>query len=374
MKFSEDLRLTTKEIFPTKVRNPYYIVASRYLRTSAGIKSLHILCHALNSLGERAYMIIHPFHPAGYSTNPDLLTPLLTPQIIQSHFRRGLTPIMVYPETIKGNPFMAPFVVRYILNYPGLLGGDSVYDHSEFCIAYSKKLGDSVPNNKLVLFIPTSDPNIFYPPQKDIGRNGTCFYAAKYKDYHNASLSDVTKGSFEITRDRPDSLTQQEIAELFRKSELFYCYENSALVIESVLCGCPAVFIPNEHLKESLGADEIGWDGIAWGTDSEEIKRAKITVEKGRLNYLKQFENFGNKLKYFVELTQKEVSLVDYLNPIKVPFGISSNCWGPFLKPIIGLDMFRFTVSHSGLYYAINRGIRRIFKKGFKIDLDRIGN
>ena len=42
-------------IFETP-RRPYYIEAPPYRRTSAGIKVLHLLCHALNRIGEDAYV------------------------------------------------------------------------------------------------------------------------------------------------------------------------------------------------------------------------------------------------------------------------------------------------------------------------------
>ena len=370
--FNSKNTLKNKNIYPSRIRNPYYIVTSRYVRTSAGIKVLHYLCHALNSLGERAYLIINPYHPPEYSIHPDLLTPLLTQKIVQSHFDRGLTPIMIYPETIPGNLYDAPFVVRYLLNYPGLLGGDKVFDSSEFCISYSKKLGESIPNNQIVLFIPVSDPTLFYP-EFEKKRQGTCFYASKFIDYHNEKPSEITKNSFEITRDLPDSLGQDKIAELFRTSEFFYCYENSSLIIESVLCGCPVVMLPNKHLKEFLLSEEFGFDGIAWGTKSDEIERALDTVSKGREKYLKLFQIFEDNLLVFIEKTQKKIKNVPYDSPIKINDNFSISYFKSYYKIKVAKEMFKYTVIHSGLRYAIFRVLRRILKKGFTVDLDRTG-
>ena len=358
-------------IFPDTTRNPYYIITNRYARTSAGIKALHLLCHSLNALGERAFLIIDPFHPPQLSTHPDLLTPLLTSRIMESHFERGLTPITIYPETIPGNPYQAPFVVRYFLNYPGLLGGENSFDPSEFSISYSETLGRSIENNKLVLFIPTSDPSLF-TPKPSVKRMGTCFYATKYLDVHNGNLLAVTKNSVQITRDRTDSPTPKQIAELFRKSELFYCYENSALVIEAILCGCPAVFLPNPYLTESIGANEIGWDGIAWGTDPEEIERAKQTVMKARENYLALFDIFWERLATFVEMTQEEVKTVPYGKQMAIPEDLSVT-YGLLTQIKAAVSLFRYTARNSGLAYAFRRSFRRILRKGIKIDLDRIG-
>lgn len=93
-----------------KPRHPYYIVAPRYVRTSAGIKVLHLLCHALNRAGERAYLITHLYYLPQYATHPELITPILTRATVEHDFAAGLAPIVVYPETIRGNLFRTPFL------------------------------------------------------------------------------------------------------------------------------------------------------------------------------------------------------------------------------------------------------------------------
>lgn len=302
-----------------KPRHPYYIVAPRYIRTSAGIKVLHLLCHALNRAGERAYLITHPYYLPQYATHPELITPILTQATVEHDFAAGLAPIVVYPEMIRGNPFKSPFVVRYVLNFPGLLGGDSQYGEEEFCIAYSETLARSIPSSRLTLFVPASDPRTFTPVPEQV-RHGTCFYAGKYKYHHGGELFDITRDSTEITRDRPNSPTQPQIADLFRRSELFYCYENTALAIEALLCGCPVVFLPNPYFDRVIAAEEHGWDGIAWGADPDEIARAKRTVHLARRQFLHHFDVFHDKLVEFISLTQSEAAGYKYAEPVAVPY------------------------------------------------------
>ena len=239
-------------IYPT-VSNPYYIVAPPYVRTSAGIRVLHLLCHSLNKKGQMAYLLMYPAMPwRSHQIGPDLMTPVLTNDIVKSHFERGLAPIMVYPETIAGNPFKSPCVVRYVLNFPGLLGGDKEYAPSELCFSYGEVLAAHTRDPKNILFIPAVDTRIFYQPREAQERKGTCFYADKYQVAHKGKLFDITKDSLEITRDKPNSQSPKEIAEIFRRSELFYVYENTALAIEAVLCGCPVVFLPNAYLTDMV--------------------------------------------------------------------------------------------------------------------------
>ncbi len=295
----------------THPRSAYYIVAPPYIRTSAGIKALHFLCHALNRAGERAYMVIEPYPTYFSPTHPDLLTPLLAYDVVSADFERGITPIAVYPETISGNPLRTPCVVRYVMNFPGLLGGDARFTPDELCFGYSSALAEVAGNPGNVMFIPASDVDLFTPEPR-VRRRGTCYFAGKYRDFHGGELLPITADSVEITRDRPDSLTPPQIAELFRRSELFYCYENSALAIEAVLCGCPVVFLPNRHLIGVIAEKELGTDGYAWGAEPAEIARAKATVAQGRANYLRTYRNFWKQLERFVAVTQEAAKRKPY--------------------------------------------------------------
>ncbi len=353
---------STDAILPN-VRNPYYIVAANYVRTSAGIKSLHMLCHALNRLGERAYIILHPHYPASHGVNIDLLTPVLTSRVIQTDFERGLTPITIYPETIPGNLFIAPLVVRYVMNFPGLLGGDSKYDPNEILLAYSKNLAESVGCEDSVLFIPASDTNIFTPEPRQ-KRSGTCYSAAKYKYHHGGKLFPETKDSVEITRDLPDSPTPSEIADLFRRSELFYCYENSALIIEALLCECPVVMLPNQYLHKAIGELEIGQDGIAWGTSPEEIERAKATVIKGKEKYSKLYPEFWRQLDIFISRTQAKAATTPYPTTMRLSYSDKRT----FLIWLSDVSrMLDHIVCQRGWGKATTYSLDWIKRKGFKI-------
>jgi len=344
-------------------RHPYYIVAPRYIGTSAGIKSLHLFCHSLNRAGERAYLITQPYYLPVYAVNPALQTPLVTTTILRHDFERGLAPIVVYPETIKGNPFRAPFVTRYIMNIPGLLGGDSIYDDDEYLLTYSKALAEELPRKSLTVFVPASDPTVFYPDETQ-QRMGTCFYAGKYKYFHQGELLPVTQDSLEITREQPNSQTPQQLADLFRRSELFYCYENSALAIEAVLCGCPVVFIPNRFFTKVIGQYEHGWDGMAWGTDADEIARAKRTVGHARMTYLSLYTKFREQLSRFVTETQQIASEVTYERPMEITYLARPNI---FLLLAANLEIIRSIMSEKGWVNGMKIMVNRVRRKSVRI-------
>jgi len=314
-------KVQDKLLFPSQDASPYYITAPRWLHSSAGIRGIYLLCHALNRMGYEAYVVQHPFGEYKPSwTNPELRTPILGKQQAAEHFKHGRTPIVLYPEIIPGNPLSAKVVVRWIMNFPGLLGGDTFYDNSEICFGYSKELAMAAGSPHQVLHVPTIDTRVFYPSDSQTTRHGGCFCAAKYKVVHNGKLDPITDGCFEITRQLPDSLTPKEVAELLRRSEVFYAYENTALATEAVLCGCPAVFIPNPYLTKMIGKDELGTDGIAWGTDPTDIERARTTVTQGAINYLKTYDLFWDQLNTFVKVTQERAQAVPYADMIPVPW------------------------------------------------------
>ena len=269
-------------LFPTlPTKQPYYIVAPPFLRTSAGVKVLHLLCHTLRQIGYEAFII-------SLRLNSYFDTPKLNEDQIRSDFDAGLTPIVIYPETVVGNPLRAPFVVRYILNYPGLLGGPADFASTDFRVSYARGLDEAkMGKAERVLFFPASDTATFYPPTVGAPRSGSCFYAAKYIHIHRGKLFDITRESVEITRDLPGSQNPREIADLFRASEVFYCYENSALSLEALLCGCPVVLLPNPFFTEMIAQNELGRDGIAWGPDPAELIRARATVGLVWTNYQK---------------------------------------------------------------------------------------
>ena len=306
-----------KSIEPDASRSPYYIYTPAYTRFSAGIRCLHLLCHWLNRSGEPAYLVIMGKH-RGPATRPDLLAPLLTPGVVAAHFSQGRCPVVVYPEILAGNPAGAGRVVRYVMNFPGLLGGEARFEASEMIYAYSGELARAcgVPGN--VLHMPVLDRTVFtHTPAR--ARKGACFYAAKYQEELGQTVSGLPEGAVEITRNRSDSQTPAEIAELFRSSEYFYAFENTALSTEAVLCGCPAVLMPGPLFTSSIAVEELGWDGYAWGESPLELERAKSTVDQGRLNYQKTIDAFPASLARFIAKTQDFARGHGYRKPVDCP-------------------------------------------------------
>lgn len=296
-------------LFPRQ-RNPYVIVAPPFNRMSAGVKVLHTLCHSLNMAGERAYIAIYPqlFFDAVPDRHlcPDLCTPLISRGVLDEYEKRGRSPIVIYSEGIEGNPLNAQHVVRYYLNYADYFDSPRSSGVQEHQFFYSRRIAEQFKGREdQVLFMPVSDPTQFVLPPPEVVRQGSCFYAAKYKDFHGGPLLPITDSSLEITRHKSTSQSKDDIIKILQSSELLYTYEDTALAIEAALCGCPTVFIPNKFLEHPLGFDDVGMDGFAWGISDAEIARAKATVHNFRSNYETLIGRYWSQLETFISYTQE---------------------------------------------------------------------
>jgi hypothetical protein len=288
---------------PAKFSHPYYIYAPPYTEASAGIRALHMLADGINRAGGRAY-VASEIYVAHLSPAPSHLdAPVLTWAEAQAHRREGLKPIVVYPEVVDGNPLRSQAVVRWVLNLPGLLGGPSIYEDSEFVYGYGKRLAQEIGHPERALFLPAIDLDD-WPPQHDQERTEICFYASKYRAVHGGEVFGVPEGAIEITRSLSDSIDREDLKALLGRSKRLYVFENTALAIEAPLCGCPVVMMPNPHLGYPIGDLDHGMAGIAWGDDPAEISRAETTVDQMRAGYQATIDRFPHDLLDFIARTQ----------------------------------------------------------------------
>lgn len=289
--------MPTKHNLYSKPRRPYYIEAPAYRRTSAGIRVMHLLCHALNSLGEEAYIF-----PT--STSPHLHTPIATPQVIETHLRHERKPIVVYPEVVKGNPRKAGSVVRYVLNKAGLLGGDHTFSDKELIFSFGKNIAPENTNPENILFLPPIDSTIFNNINNPSNekREGILLYPGRHTEGINR-YPDLADRATIITSSWPE--THEELASLFRRSEAVYCFESTAIALEAVMCGCIAILLPSPFFSGvPLSEGEIGRFGIALNDSPEEIEYARRTVDQMWGAYQQAETRFWSQLEHFINTTQ----------------------------------------------------------------------
>jgi hypothetical protein len=270
----------------------YVIVAPSFTSVSAGIGCLYRLCDELNRRGFPSYIT------GATESTPKLLAPLTSLRKARHLCRGGYT--AVYPETVPGNPLGARSVARWVLNRPGLLGGEALFDESELVFCYSDVFASYV-GNRLAgrLYMPTIDEEIFFCDDEDISRRSLeCFYVGKstWKD----GVLDRSR-AFEITRQTP---SKRELGKLFRAARVFYCFDNSTIMIyEALMCGCPVVVIPDgTQTKEDFQRLELGTTGIAWGPD--ELPGVTVDLPGLRERYQRVKSDFRTQFDNFISLTQ----------------------------------------------------------------------
>jgi hypothetical protein len=284
---------------------------------------------------------------------------------VDYHFENGLIPIVVYPETFKITKFSAPIRVRYILNYDDFLFKNDPLSNDDHLIAYSENIANKIQTSKTIstIFIPISDPTFYHPPAVE-HRNGGVYYAGKYKYHFSGITFPITAGLPEITRDQLGSQTPEQIRELFQSCEIFYCYEDSALALEAILCGCPVVFLPNEHFKQTLGAKELGGLGTAWGDTPEQLAHAKATIKEARERYLFLLSDVDRAVKTFIQVTQPLATNAIYT----VPFASAFMNPPSILYKILDLILFlRELLEDNGFKKTLRMVFKRLAAKRFKI-------
>lgn len=302
-----DLKIDSHDaVFRTK-KSPYYIITNHYAEHSSGIRVTHSLCHILNNCGYESYVActdnIH-------TTSHELWTPPLTDQVLFSHYLSGRKPIVIYPEIFGDQSVGLGLTVRYLLNKPGVIsGGSAKLEGSDLLVAYKQEFAGEMDVD-LLLTVPPCDPSIFHPSGlPDRERHGRYFYFNRLLT-RGGSLSSMTEGAMEISPRIPRPL--KELAEIFKRAELLYCYEWGAIAAEARMCGCPVVCVPDPQIFPSIDDDTFGVEGVAWGASEAAIANAKVSVELFYPRYLGMFESFRDQLAVFIERTQAAARHMDF--------------------------------------------------------------
>lgn len=205
-----------------------YIIWTPAWQASCGVKVLHFLAKELEKNGYNVYL---------YSPKPHLSEYKYVSEI-SDNMRKNA--IIVYPETVYGNPLNFDTVVRWILYYPGKNGGQKKYNRNEILFTYS----DEFYKNANVLFMPHLDENLFYDDNSPKKQNCVFVYkGGKWKDVKEV------EGLLEINMSYPE--TRDELATLLRTTDILYSYDDfSALLDEADCCGCKVKIIKNDGIED----------------------------------------------------------------------------------------------------------------------------
>lgn len=236
-------------LFPEPSR-AYCIVTPPYNEYSAGVKALHLLCHALNISGYRAFLAFTEAN-GKIPVNPYLQTPWLSREM-QAIYPE---PIAVYPDIIRGNPLKLKTVVRWLLGYPGVCGGDTEFSETDCLWSYSTRIARSAGNNN-VLNLPVANPRIFFDNRYDnTQRDIVTYYAKKCEEIWSVPVM-PPEGAVRLEGSLDD------IAKLLRRSKECHVFEDSQVILEARMCGCPVIYHHHDRFKESHTAED--WDNRSY--------------------------------------------------------------------------------------------------------------
>jgi hypothetical protein len=302
-----------KELIFGSQRRPIYVYSPGWTPSSAGKRLLHYLCHNLNLSGFPTWLYIHPSSDAVSDTNIALLTPVVTREVFSHHKRIGIEPIVIYPESIMGNPLNAQTVIRWYLNFRNALGVDN-FSPSEFSIGYSENISISLPKSHGTIFIPAINPVELPKPAMKNGK--TLIYLGKSQVFKSAEvlqfLKKIDTEKYDVlARDSFPMMNRIEFLKNLSKYSRVAAFENSSVLTEATLMGSVGIFLPNEHLSQAIAEHELGWDGYAWGEDPLEIERAESTLHVALTRYREACESFPASLTSVFTRISDEAPLPD---------------------------------------------------------------
>jgi hypothetical protein len=279
----------TSEIAGTAAEQPFFqledlykpmkfvIVANSFDDRIGGVIVLHLLCQRLTEAGETALLWSSPPR-LQFWLNPRRYLGWLRYYLRRRHRLYSHGPfatrqaeradlagaVIVYPETIAGNPAGGSNVVRWLLHKPGFHTGQIDYGSDDLVFFYHDSfyepaLGDYKDNRLVVTWW-----NDEYRQSNFGERSGSCYLLKKGK---GRDIAHSLQGSTLI-----DSLSHAEKAEVFNRAKYFYTYDDRTLYARyAALCGCIPIVVPQPGVtRDQWVSDEEERYGLAYGEDEIE--------------------------------------------------------------------------------------------------------
>ncbi len=218
----------------------YLIWTPPPINASASNRISHRLCHFLNVLGEQAHVTGERVHEQWNTPRSHEVTP---------------TTVVVYPDSVAGNPLKGTRVVRYCTNRPGLLGGDATFASGDMVFYYDDHYFESVHaattdagfSKERAIKISIIEPELFYN-DKSIRRACDCLYVGKAAlSPKYRKLADES-GYVPVTAAFPSS--RRGLANLFRECRTFVSYDDTTMLLaEAQVCGADVAILDQETGK-----------------------------------------------------------------------------------------------------------------------------
>lgn len=152
--------------------------------------------------------------------------------------------VVIYGETIEGNPINAKYIVRWILAPLGVIADENIYktwNKNDLVYYFNSENKFFFNKNKIGNIYKLLNCVYISPIIKNINlkRNGICHTFRKSHMHKNNKFKLIhPKNSFEIKQ----SFTQEQIVNIFNSHKIFISYDPlTFLNIMAALCGCISI-------------------------------------------------------------------------------------------------------------------------------------
>lgn len=256
----------------------FIVYSPPYDENVGGAIVLHKLCNTLNELGHSAFL--WPFGKRPFTWGGALFFWAQAAVRFARMRHGGASPggltsrlsfaktsqihdaVVVYPETVVGNPLAAPRYVRWFLHNPTFhTGGGRDFDgelYFYFIEAFQEDLPKAVCGGRLTLLEYFRDT---YKVENSGARHKVCYLVRKGRCRDDLPPLD--------DRWVVDGLEHEEMARAFNECAICYIYDPYTLYATyAALCGCIPVIVPLAGVtKEQWLPEEYLRYGLAYGED-----------------------------------------------------------------------------------------------------------
>lgn len=264
----------------------FVIHTGSYNPLIGGSIALHKLAHNLELCGEKAYLYTdrknHEWLGTQINTVPQL-------DALGSY-------VVIYGETIPGNPLNARKVVRWLLSSPGHVGKDRTgsWSASDMIVAYTGWYARKTGCSELL----TAYDWRFADWGDDGGvRSGECALMRKGRPKIIGGIPANTIDGYR---------TNLDLRRAFNKYKTLRSYDTQTMIsLQAVLCGCESVVVPDEDLSAKTWREMFPYFqyGVAYGENDLEYARDTVQFVP---EYLSELEKVSmSQTKTFIEKTKE---------------------------------------------------------------------
>ena len=228
------------------------------------------------------------------------------PNLLWRHFDKKNT-VVIYAEIVRGNPLNGTHVVRWIMNTPGVCGGDGIYDLSDHIFQYHPwyPVDEKYQAQGLLTAIDLDHQLKTYQDKNLPERTGGAFLVRKGRDKnHNQHPADFVHADPLL-----EKMTDEEAADFFNEIETFISYDDMTWIsVQAALCGCKSIIIPGEGDRSAENLKRVNRiNGLAYGFDDQDW------ADKTRHQLRPHFESLNTEyqatIQDFYSYCEREIGL-----------------------------------------------------------------